>query len=87
MTGDEERRGLSARIAAGAPIDPALAAALARVEHLALTDLQSALGRSEAGLREWARDPANRGRPAAESPGHLDRVALGMVVEYRTLGG
>lgn len=87
MTGGGEPRGFTARLAQGAPVDPALAAALARVEHLPLTDLQSALGRSEARLREWARDPANRGRPAAQSPGHLDRVALGTVLEYRTLGG
>ena len=87
MTDPDGRRGLVARLAAGAPVDPALAAALARVEDLPLTDLQSALVRSEARLREWARDPANRGRAATESPGHLDRVALGTVLEYRTLGG
>ena len=45
------------------------------------------LRRREDRLREWADDTSNRGRPTSASPGHLDRVALGTLVEYRTLGG
>lgn len=79
--------GLSGRLAAVAPLDPRLRAAIARFEHLSLSDLQGALRRREDGLRVWAGDPANRGRATTASPGHLDRVALGVLIEYRTLGG
>ncbi len=87
MTTAGPRPGFSARLAAVAPIDPALGAALARAEHLPLADLQRALRHSERRLREWASDPSNGGRATSESPGHLDRVALGTLLEYRTLGG
>ncbi len=87
MTAAPSRRGFSARLAAVAPIDPSLQAALARAEHLPLTDLQRALRDSERRLREWAGDPSNGGRATSEAPGHLDRVALGTLIEYRTLGG
>lgn len=79
--------GFSRRLAAVAPLDPRLAAAFARFEDLGLADLQRALGRREDRLRAWASDPSNRGRPSAASPEHLDRVALGTLIEYRTLGG
>lgn len=78
---------LSARLAAVAPLPPEIASALARFEGLPLAELQRALRRREALLRRWARDPANRGRASAESPGYLDRVALGTLIEHRTLGG
>ena len=88
MTGAGSRlEGLSERLAAVSPIRPDLAAALAHFEHLALADLQHALRRHEDSLRAWASDPANRERASAASPGYLDRVALGTLIEYRTLGG
>ena len=42
------------------------------------------------GLEEGLADfggPGHIGRPRAASPGHLDRVALGVPIEHRTLGG
>lgn len=86
MTGPGSRSGLSARLAAVAPLEPGLTSAFARFEHLALADLQRALRRREDRLRRWAGDPANRGRASAESPGHLERVAIGALIEHRTLG-
>lgn len=77
----------SERLAAVAPLDPSLAAALARFEHLGLADLQRGLRLRERRLRDWAADPANSALASAASPGHLDRVALGILIEYRTLGG
>ncbi len=77
----------SGRLALAAPLDPGLATALARFEHLGLADLQRALRVREERLRAWAGDPANRALPSAASPGHLDRVALGVLLEHRTLGG
>lgn len=77
----------SERLAAVAPIDPALAAALACFEHLGLADLQRGLRLREQRLRDWAADPTNGALSSAASPGHLDRVALGILIEHRTLGG
>ena len=87
MADGSRSEGFSARLAAVAPLDPGLAAALARFEHLGLADLQRALHRREERLREWANDPSSRGRANSASPGHIDRVALGTLIEYRTLGG
>ena len=84
---DRAGQGFSGRLAAVAPLDPALHAALARFERLSLEDLQRGLREREGRLRVWARDPANRARPSAASPDHLERVALGVLIEHRTLGG
>lgn len=83
----DPRPGFSGRLAAIAPLDPVLRAALARFEDLGLTDLQQRLREHEGRLRAWADDPANRTRPSSESPGHLERVALGALLEHRTVGG
>lgn len=94
--GDDARRtgpahggeaGLSRRLAAVAPLDPSLEAAIARFERLGLADLQHGLRVRDERLRAWAGDPANQALPSAASPGHLDRVALGLLIEHRTLGG
>lgn len=87
MAAGPRSEGFCGRLAAVAPLDPGLAAALARFEHLGLADLQRALRRREDRLREWADDPSNRGRGSGASPGHLDRVVLGTLIEYRTLSG
>ena len=64
-----------------------MTAAGSRFEHLGLAGLQRALRRREDRLREWANDPSSRGRASSASPGRIDRVALGTLIEYRTLGG
>jgi len=78
--------GFADRLAAVAPLDSALGAALARFEHLGLADLQRALSEREDLLRAWANDPANSARPSSASPEHIERVVLGLLLEHRTLG-
>lgn len=87
MAAPRRSEGFSARLAAVAPLDPGLAAALARFEDLGLGDLQRALREREDRLREWAGEPSNQGCASGASPGYLERVALGTLIEYRTLGG
>lgn len=75
---------LSEKLAGVAPVAPDLLAAFARFEHLSLTELQERFDLETAGLKAWVEDPANRGRPLAEAPNYLDRIAVDTLLERRT---
>lgn len=75
---------VSRKLAAVAPMDPALVEAFARFEGLTLTELQERFDRSQASFRAWVEDPANAGRPISDAPDYLDRIALDSLLERRT---
>lgn len=75
---------VSRKLAGVAPVAPELIAAFARFEGLTLSELQTAFEESDARFRAWVRDPANEGRPIAEAPDYLDRIALDSLLERRT---
>jgi hypothetical protein len=72
------------RLAQVAPVAPALVEALSRFDGLGLRELEAELARREEELRAWACRPENRGRPSHREPAHLERVALGILLERRT---
>jgi hypothetical protein len=75
---------VSRKLAAVAPMDPALVEAFARFEGLTLTELQERFDAAQARFRAWVEDPVNAGRPIAEAPDYLDRIALDSLLERRT---
>jgi len=75
---------VSRKLSAVAPVAPELAAAFARFEGLTLTELQRRFDESQARFRAWIEDPRNAGRPIAEAPDYLDRIALDSLLERRT---
>jgi len=76
--------GLAARLGRLSPVAPELQRALARFESLGIRELEAALAERDEALREWAR--SHPGRPVREAPGHVERVAIGALLEYRTSG-
>lgn len=93
--GGQERRGatnitlvaydpVSRKLSAVAPMAPDLVAAFERVEGLTLTELQERFDETDGRFRAWVEDPANAGRPIAEAPDYLDRIALDSLLERRT---
>lgn len=75
---------VSANLPRSAPIaDADLLGALARYEELTVTELQAALTATEAELRRWASAPENAGRPIAQFPAQLDRIAIDTLLERR----
>jgi hypothetical protein len=75
---------VSRKLADVAPVAPELLDAFARFEGLTLTELQSAFEAADLRFRAWVRDPSNAGRPIAEAPDYLDRIALDSLLERRT---
>lgn len=67
-----------------APVDPELAAALDRFQHLSYQELTVAFEEHTARFKAWVEDPANEGRPIREWPGYLDRIAIDAHIERRT---
>jgi hypothetical protein len=72
------------RLAASAPLAPELVAALERYDPLSLNELESRLSDCEDALRRWASHPDNHGRPSRQAPRHIERVAVGTLLERRT---
>jgi hypothetical protein len=72
------------RLAEVAPVAPELVEAFARFEHLPYAELQLRFEACTQRFRRWVEDPANEGRPIAEWPGYLDRIALDALIERRT---
>jgi hypothetical protein len=75
---------VSRKLAGVAPVAPELLRAFERFEGLTLTELQSAFDGADLRFQAWVRDPANAGRPIAEAPDYLDRIALDSLLERRT---
>jgi hypothetical protein len=75
---------VSRKLSAVAPMSSELTAAFARFEGLTLTELQARFDEAQRRFREWVEDPANAGRPIAEAPDYLDRIALDSLLERRT---
>ena len=75
---------VSRKLADVAPVGPELLQAFARFEGLTLTELRTAFEGADLRFRAWVRDPANAGRPIAEAPDYLDRIALDSLLERRT---
>lgn len=71
------------RLSALAPVSPRLAATLSRLDHLGLDELEKRLEDCHALLREWAARPENHRRPVHEEPCHLERLAIGTLLERR----
>lgn len=77
------RRGTWERLAAAAPVPPELTAMLIRLDDLGLRDLEARLEDCHDDLRVWASRPENARRVSAEGPRHLERLALGTLLERR----
>jgi phage terminase small subunit len=75
---------VSRKLAAVAPVAPALLERFARFEGLTLLELRDAFAGSDARFQAWVRAPENEGRPIAEAPDYLDRIALDSLLERRT---
>ncbi|WP_217912839.1 hypothetical protein [Miltoncostaea marina] len=75
---------VSRKLSAVAPVDPALVAAFERFEGLSLLELQAEFAAADERFKAWVRDPVNEGRPIAEAPDYLDRIALDSLLERRT---
>lgn len=76
--------GIAARLGRLAPVAPELQRALARFQGLGVLELERALAERDEALRDWAR--AHPGRPVREAPCHLERVAIGALLEHRLSG-
>lgn len=75
---------VSRKLSDVAPVAPDLLEAFGRFEHLTLTELQEQFSAADARFRDWVRRPENAGRPIAEAPDYLDRIALDSLLERRT---
>ncbi|MSO44533.1 MAG: hypothetical protein EXQ74_04395 [Thermoleophilia bacterium] len=75
---------LSGGLRALAPIAlDGLTEALVRWEGSSLTELRDASDAIHTEVRRWAADSANASRPIAACPVHLDRIAVGVLLERR----
>lgn len=77
------RPGVWERLAEAAPVAPELTAMLTSLEGLGLRELEARLEECHDDLRAWAARPENLRRPAGEAPRHLERLALGTLLERR----
>lgn len=75
---------VSRKLADNAPVAADLLAAFERFEGLTLLQLRERFDEADQRFRDWVRDPANAGRPIAEAPDYLDRIALDSLLERRT---
>jgi hypothetical protein len=75
---------VSRKLSGVAPVSEDLLSAIARFEHLSITELQEAFDAATERFRAWVEDPANAGRPISEAPDYLDRIALDSLLERRT---
>ena len=75
---------VSRKLAAVAPVAPALLERFARFEALTLLELRDAFATADERFQGWVRAPENTGRPISEAPDYLDRIALDSLLERRT---
>jgi hypothetical protein len=75
---------VSRKLAAVAPVAPALLARFERFEGLTLLELREEFTAADQRFQAWVRAPENAGRPIAEAPDYLDRIALDSLLERRT---
>ncbi len=75
---------VSRKLADNAPVAPAILSAFAKFEGLTLLELRARFEEADERFRTWVRDPVNEGRPIAEAPDYLDRIALDSLLERRT---
>lgn len=75
---------LARKLSDVAPVAPELMQAFERFEHLSYQELNEQFAAHTERFRTWVEDPANEGRPIAEWPGYLDRIALDALIERRT---
>ncbi len=75
---------VSRKLADVAPVAPELLEVFERYEGLTLLSSGRGSRRPTAASRNGCRDPANEGRPIAEAPDYLDRIALDSLLERRT---
>jgi hypothetical protein len=75
---------VSRKLADVAPVAPELLEVFERYESLTLLELRAGFEEADRRFQEWVRDPANEGRPIAEAPDYLDRIALDSLLERRT---
>jgi hypothetical protein len=81
--GDPVSEGVWERLSQVAPVAPGLVGLLSRLDQLGLSELEARLEACHGQLRAWAARPENHGRPAREGPCHLERLALGTLLERR----
>ena len=62
---------------------PGLVDAIERWQDLDVSTLQERLDEVNGRFRAWVADPANAGRPIADCPDYLDRMAIETILERR----
>jgi len=75
---------VSRKLSDVAPVAPELLAVFEKYEGLTLLELRAGFEEADLRFQAWVRDPANEGRPIAEAPDYLDRIALDSLLERRT---
>ncbi len=75
---------VSRKLAAVAPVAQDLLARFEAFEGLTLVELQEAFTAADQRFQDWVKAPENAGRPIAEAPDYLDRIALDSLLERRT---